>query len=265
MPGSTTIIDWLGSGNAADIPLAATIDALIAPGTFAFYYSSDTGDLYALDRTGPTWVVVATAGGSGITELAGDVTAGPGSGPQTAVITDDAVTTTKIIDDAITTAKIIDSAVTNAKLADMPTGTIKANVTGGSAPPDDAAPADVAALLEPFLPGNRFVLPLAKTADYGITAADTGTTFTTVGAGADVTGSLPAADTPGIQFRCAVSTTDYHGFAAAGTDVFIWGGNTGAAGGYMRSNVLGSVLRAECHEAGKWVALAESGEWGMDE
>jgi len=42
----------------------------------------------------------------GITELTGDVTAGPGPGSKVATIANDAVTTVKIIDDAVTYAKI---------------------------------------------------------------------------------------------------------------------------------------------------------------
>lgn len=62
--------------------------------------------------------VAASSGGTdtGITELTGDVAAGPGSGSQVATIQPDAVTTPKIIDDAITTPKILDNNVTYAKI-----------------------------------------------------------------------------------------------------------------------------------------------------
>src|SRR5262252_8574935 len=45
-------------------------------------------------------------GGSGITQLTGDVTAGPGSGSQVATIAASAVTTTKIAASAVTYAKL---------------------------------------------------------------------------------------------------------------------------------------------------------------
>lgn len=54
---------------------------------------------------------------NGITQLTGDVAAGPGSGSKVATIQPLAVTTGKIADSAVTTAKIADNAVTTAKLS----------------------------------------------------------------------------------------------------------------------------------------------------
>lgn len=64
-------------------------------------------------------------GGAGITQLTGDVTAGPGSGSQVATIAPLAVTTGKIADLAVTTGKLADDAVTEAKLADDAVSTDK--------------------------------------------------------------------------------------------------------------------------------------------
>jgi hypothetical protein len=58
--------------------------------------TSTTGDGY--------WA--AEAADTGITQLTGDVTAGPGSGSQVATIATNAVTTTKIINNAVTSAKL---------------------------------------------------------------------------------------------------------------------------------------------------------------
>lgn len=255
MPGTTTIIDWLGTGAEADLPDPVALDALLVAGATASFYAHDTGTDRKLNRDTVAWDVVASSGVTGITTLTGDVTAGPGSGAQAATIANNAVTT----------AKIINSAVTNAKLADMAAGTIKANLSGSPAAPDDATLADVAAALAPLMPGAAVFVPVSKTADYSISAGDVGTTFNTVGASADVAGSLPAADTVGLWFRFAVSTADYHKVEADGTDTFVWGGATSDPGGYMRSNVLGSVLRVECHEAGVWIVMSESGHWDMDQ
>jgi hypothetical protein len=48
----------------------------------------------------------ATVSGSGINQLTGDVTAGPGTGSVAATIANNAVTTAKIADNAVTGAKI---------------------------------------------------------------------------------------------------------------------------------------------------------------
>lgn len=50
---------------------------------------------------------VVSTGGSGITQLTGDVTAGPGSGSQVATIANNAVTTAKIANNSVTTAKMV--------------------------------------------------------------------------------------------------------------------------------------------------------------
>ena len=66
-----------------------------------------------------TQVILESASGSGITQLTGDVTAGPGSG---------SVVTT-----------IPNNTITNAKLATMAANTVKANITAGSAVPTDVS------------------------------------------------------------------------------------------------------------------------------
>jgi hypothetical protein len=77
-------------------------------GVSAIY--ENTGTLAA-----PAWSLIP-ATGSGITELTGDVTAGPGSGTQAATIANGAVIAAKIATAAVTTAKISDGNVTIAKL-----------------------------------------------------------------------------------------------------------------------------------------------------
>lgn len=64
---------------------------------------------------------------SGITELTGDVTAGPGTGSQAATIADDAVT--------------------NAKLANMATQTFKGRNTAGTGDPEDLSIATAQTML----------------------------------------------------------------------------------------------------------------------
>lgn len=78
----------------------------------AIYFSTDT---LVLERNnGSSWDSISVAGTPAITQLTGDVTAGPGSGSQAATIGNDKVTTAKIINDAVTYAKIQN--VTDARL-----------------------------------------------------------------------------------------------------------------------------------------------------
>lgn len=65
-----------------------------------------TDELVIERSNGTTWQSYSGAASSGISQLTGAVTAGPGSGSQAATIANDAVTTAKIINDAVTYAKI---------------------------------------------------------------------------------------------------------------------------------------------------------------
>lgn len=61
---------------------------------YIWYETDNAPDTYVWD--GSAWVQINTAGGSGIDQLTGDVTAGPGSGSQAATIANDAVTFAKM-------------------------------------------------------------------------------------------------------------------------------------------------------------------------
>ncbi len=90
MHGSTLIADWLGTGNDADLPDPVALDALLYTLATGFFYAQDVKTLYVLNRTTVQWDVVPIVGGGGggggITELTGDVTAGPGAGSQVATL-----------------------------------------------------------------------------------------------------------------------------------------------------------------------------------
>lgn len=72
-------------------------------------------------------------GGGGITQLTGDVTAGPGSGSQVATIAPLAVTAAKLGNNAVITSKILNGNVTLAKIQNIAANTFLANTTAAAA------------------------------------------------------------------------------------------------------------------------------------
>lgn len=97
-----------GAERVLFVPDPADISS-IGPGEFllVLWVESDTGDIYYWDAvTAIDWVQISGGGGSGITQLTGEVTAGPGSGSQAATIANDAVVTAKILNANVTYAKI---------------------------------------------------------------------------------------------------------------------------------------------------------------
>jgi hypothetical protein len=149
--------------------LAHTPDpAVVGPGSgiAVLWTVDDDPDFpqYVWDFGGPGWELVGGGGAGGITELTGDVTAGPGSGSQAATIANNAVTTGKILNSAVTLAKI-------ANQADL---TVLGNNSGGAGPPIALTAAQ-----------TRTVLGLA--------------TVATSGSAADLsTGTLPAPRMPAL-------------------------------------------------------------------
>lgn len=96
----------------------------------------------------------------------------------------------------------------------------------------------------------------AKTADYAVTGADTGTTFTTTGAGGAVRFTLPAATTTGRYYRFVVGAAQNLIVDAAGTDVIYLGDTATSAGGTLTANAVGSMVEVECTASGVWTARA---------
>lgn len=121
-----------------------------------------------------TWQVVTD---TGITQLTGDVTAGPGNGSQVATITNDAVT--------------------NAKLANMATSTFKGRTTAGTGDPEDLTVSQAKTLLD--LTGtNSGDQTITLTGD--VTGSGTGSFAATIATGAvtDTKGSLANKPTMGV-------------------------------------------------------------------
>ena len=106
----------------------------------------------------------------------------------------------------------------------------------------------------------------AKTSDYTITTLEVtnNVIFTNKSATASVNFDLPAA-TAGMVVSFEVRTAQYLKCTADGTDTFEYAGTSGAAGGYVRSNEVGTSWRLECREAGKWSITQLVGILNYDE
>lgn len=238
--------DFLGLGTSGTRPSSLDLPSVCA----GFRYETDTGT-WVWD--GSAWVQITGTGVDGINQLTGDVTAGPGNGSQVAIIAPNAVTT----------GKLAAGAASNAKLADMPDGTIKANIAGTAAAPQDIDAAQLAELLAPYLPGSIFILPLAKLADYTLTPVDSATQFNNATATADIVLSLPDA-AAGLWYGFAVFEPFYLKIEASGSDVISLGADSTAAGGYVRSNLPFSFITLQAHSAGRWITSSVVGAWSID-
>lgn len=102
----------------------------------------------------------------------------------------------------------------------------------------------------------------AKTADYTVTLADVGKTFTTVGAAGTVVFSMPAA-TVGQKYRFRVGAAQELRIDPNGTEVIALPstGVAGAAGKYLTANADGETVDIECTKAGQWSVFGYTGTW----
>lgn len=165
--------------------------SFVVDSTTNYYFTQNSGILAG----GATAVILENGAGGGISQLTGDVTAGPGSGSQVATIA--AL--------AVTTGKLAANAVTNAKLDVMAANTVKANITGGSAVPTDAALLTTAtnnSVAQRTSSGDLIATVMRATIFKPIDGAGTGVTYTSGsaasnGAGGSATFSSAAGDSTG--------------------------------------------------------------------
>ncbi len=102
----------------------------------------------------------------------------------------------------------------------------------------------------------------AKTADYTVTPADIGKTFTNEGATTAVTFGLPAA-TVGLWYRFSVQAAQELRIDPDGTETIALPstGAQSAAGKYITANADGEFVEIQCVVAGSWQVNAYIGTW----
>jgi hypothetical protein len=112
-----------------------------------------------------------------------------------------------------------------------------------------------------FEPSTRRVSH--KTADYAMLAAETGTYFTNLGAGAAINFTLPTA-TVGLRYTFSVRATQRLRVYPNGTDVIE---NTAtprvyqSVSAHLWADAVGESLEVICLEAGKWAVHDSAGTW----
>lgn len=101
-----------------------------------------------------------------------------------------------------------------------------------------------------------------KTADYTVTAADSGRTFSTTGASGTVVFSMPAA-VPGLKYRFYVGAAQELRIDPNGTETISLPstGVASAAGAYITANAAGETVDVECVVAGTWSVFGYTGTW----
>lgn len=101
-----------------------------------------------------------------------------------------------------------------------------------------------------------------KTADYTVTTADSGRTFSTAGASGTVVFSMPAA-VPGLKYRFYVGAAQELRIDPNGTETISLpsSGVAQAAGAYLTANAAGETVDVECVVAGTWSVFGYTGTW----
>jgi hypothetical protein len=101
----------------------------------------------------------------------------------------------------------------------------------------------------------------AKTANYTVTTADNGKTFTNDGAAGAITFALPAA-VVGLWFRFVVKAAQELRIDPNGTQtISLPTGVQQAAGKYIGADAVGERISIECVKAGVWETHEAVGTW----
>lgn len=128
---------------------------------------------------------------------------------------------------------------------------------------------EAAAADDDLLEVIRFPNPVAagkaaqvKTAAYTVLAAESGSIFTTVGAGGTVLFTMPAA-VVGLEYFFQVGAAQELRIDPDGTETIALPstGVPGAAGKYLTANLAGETVHVLCSTAGSWHVYGFTGTW----
>lgn len=101
---------------------------------------------------------------------------------------------------------------------------------------------------------------VSKTADYTIANPhDCGMVFDNQAAAGVVIFSLPIA-TQGQHYEFYVYTAQELRIDPDGTEII----GAGAAGKYLSSSTVGSIMKLHCYKDGEWIRQRESGTWAFE-
>lgn len=102
----------------------------------------------------------------------------------------------------------------------------------------------------------------AKTANFTVTAGESGKTFTTVGATGTVVATLPPA-VVGLKYRFRVGAAQALQIDPDGTETIALPstGVQSAAGKYIAADADGETVSIECTKAGQWSVFGFTGTW----
>lgn len=113
---------------------------------------------------------------------------------------------------------------------------------------------------------RRYPAPIStRTADSTLTAFESGTIISNVGASGTTTHTLPAA-IPGLEFGLRVGVAQALRFDPNGSETVSLPG-TGvvqAAGKYLTCSTIGCVLMLKCFVAGTWSVISSTGTWTIE-
>lgn len=166
--------DVLLRDTRANQPLATAV----AEGTL--YYVTDES-VTEQSRAG-AWVDYSDTGSGGITQLTGNVTAGPGTGSQVATIANDAVATAKILNSNVIYAKIQNVSATSRVLG---------RKTAGAGVVEELTLSEILDFISSAAQGD--ILFRGAAAWQRLAAGTNGQVLTSGGAAADVSWTTPAA------------------------------------------------------------------------